>query len=194
MLDTAQIGPLIDFIHHQKFELHQVDAEPGNVEVQSLVPDFSMKGRTAASLVQRMREWHSGLRKQPGRPTLEWSPAGVGAFEFVEGTTGAGNLRRWTIVELLSRKELFYEGQVMRHCVASYDMSCACGGTSIWSMGLERNHGRRRRVLTIELARRKRAICQIRGKANRVPSRKELDVVRRWACQEQLVIDSHLTV
>lgn len=73
----------------------------------------------------------------------------------------------------------------MRHYVTSYDNSCAFGGTSIWSMGVERNFGRRTRVLTIEVTNRMKSICQIRGKANRLPSEKELNIVRRWASQEK---------
>jgi hypothetical protein len=105
----------------------------------------------------------------------------------------ANNLRRWTIVELMSRKELYHEGQVMRHCVASYDNSCAYGGTSIWSMGIERNLGRRKRVLTIEVANRMKTICQVRGKANRLASQKEMNIVRRWATQEKLTLAGYVS-
>jgi hypothetical protein len=76
----------------------------------------------------------------------------------------------------------------MRHCVASYDNSCAFGGTSIWSMGLERNYGCRKRVLTIELANPLKRICQIRGKTNRLPTQKEMNIVRRWASQVNLTL------
>lgn len=76
----------------------------------------------------------------------------------------------------------------MRHCVASYDHSCVSGGSSIWSVGLERNHGCRKRVLTIELANSSKKICQIRGKTNRLPRQKEMDIVRRWASQANLTL------
>jgi hypothetical protein len=191
MLDPAQIGPLIDFIYQQNFEPQLVETAPGVMGVRPIEPNFSMKGRTAASLIQRMREWHASLRKQPEKADLEWLPAGIGGFELVEGTLVSGSLRRWTIVELLSRQALFHEGQVMRHCVASYDRSCAGGGSSIWSMGLERNHGKRKRMLTIELAVGSKRICQIRGKANRLASQKELEIVGRWASQQGLSIDAH---
>jgi len=192
MFDPAQIGPLIDYIHHQKFEPQETVAGPDRTEVRPPMPDFAMKGRTAASLIRQMREWHSRLRKEPEKPQLEWRESGVGPFDFAEGTMASGNLRRWTIVELLSRKELYHEGQVMRHCVASYDNSCALGRTTIWSMGMERSLGRRKRALTIEVKSGAKVICQVRGKANRLPNQKELSIIRRWASQEGLVLASHI--
>lgn len=188
MLDPAQCGPLIDFIHRQKFEPQEVVSDPSRTEIRPLHPDFSMKGRTAASLLRQMYEWHARLRKEPERPQLEWQGSGIGVFDGTEGALASNNLRRWTIIELQSRKELYHEGQVMRHCVASYDNSCAFGGTSIWSMGIEQNLGRRKRVLTIEVANESKKICQIRGKANRLPKQKEMNIVRRWASQERLLL------
>jgi len=58
-------------------------------------------------------------------------------------------------------------------------------------MGVERNLGRRKRVLTIEVANASRAICQIRGNANRLPNQKEMDIVKRWACQESLSLTEY---
>lgn len=186
MFHPVLIGPLIDYIHRQKFELHEIAIGPDRTEVRPPDSGFSMKGRTVGSLLREMRQWHAQLRKELDKPQLEWLGSGVGSFDWTEGVLASNNLRRWTIVELLSRKELYHEGQVMRHCVASYDGSCAFGGTSIWSLGVERNHGRRKRVLTIELANASKTIRQIRGKANRLPGQKEMNVVRRWASQEGL--------
>lgn len=183
MLDPAQVGPLIDYICRRKFEPQGLDAADS---------DFTMKGRTPASLIHQMREWHARLRKEAEKPQLEWSGSGVGFFEWTEGVLASNNLRRWTITELLSRKDLYREGQVMRHCVASYDNSCILGGTSIWSMGLERNLGRRKRVLTIELSNTSKKIRQIRGKANRLPSEKEMSIIRRWAGQERLSLGAYI--
>ena len=191
-LDPGQIGPLIDYIHHQRLEPQELAAGPRPSETRLPRPGFSMKGRTAASLLRGMHRWHAQLRKQPEKPQLEWQESGIGPFDWTEGVLASGNLRRWTIIELLSRKELYHEGRVMRHCVAVYDNLCAFGGTSIWSMGVERNLGRRKRVLTIEVANRSKTICQIRGKTNRFPTQKERDVVRRWMAQEGLSLAQHV--
>ena len=191
MLDPAQVGPLIDFIHHQRLE-----TEPDNVGQRSAAvqPEFTMKGRSAAALLAQMNQWHERLRKKSGKPPLTWPASGIGGFELVEGTLASGNLRRWTIVELLSCQALFHEGQVMKHCVASYDASCSFGRSSIWSLGVEKNGGRRKNVLTIEISNGRRTICQARGKANRLPSDNEIDVLRRWALQEELVLGWRLTI
>jgi hypothetical protein len=185
-LDLRHVAPLIDYIHHQKY---QPPAAPGEgLAQQAPSPDFSMQGRTAAGLLHQMHAWHAQLRNETTAASTKffWNPSGVAPFELCEGALASGNLRRWTIVELLSRQELFEEGRQLRHCVASYVYSCVSGGTSIWSLGVERNTGPRKRVLTIEVSVNRKAIRQVRGKANRLPTEKEQEVVRRWALQAQL--------
>jgi hypothetical protein len=191
LLDPARVAPLIDFIYRQRFEPQDAGIA-GAVESRPADPHFTMKGRTPESLLRQMGAWHVQLRKEPPKAQLEWSPSGLASFEFSEGTVASGNLRRWTIVELLSRRALFEEGRTMKHCVASYDGSCAFGRSSIWSLGLERNGGERKRVLTIEVSNARRTICQVRGKANRLPSLKEIDILRSWAAQEQLAPAAHI--
>jgi hypothetical protein len=183
-----QIGPLIDFIHSQKFDSHTILVSSAGV--QPLASNFSMHGRTAASLLADMDRWHAQLRKEQQGPQLEWPASGIGSFHWIESDSLTDHSRCWTTIELLSRRDLFLEGQAMKHCVASYDQHCATGQTSIWSLGVERNTGRRQRVLTIEIANRSRIIRQIRGKANRAPRQKEAEIVRRWAIQERLTIKS----
>jgi hypothetical protein len=192
LFDPAQVGPLIDYIHRQKFEPQEIRVAPSKWEVRPPDPDFSLKGRTAASLLRQMQEWHGRLRKEPNRPDLSWPPSGIGMFEWTEGAPESNTFRRWTVMELLSRRELFEEGRAMRHCVASYDNSCAFGGTSIWSLGVERIAGRRKRAVTIEVTNRSKVICQARGKANRLPGEKEMGLLRRWAAQEELALASHV--
>lgn len=191
MLDPVQIGPLIDYIYRRRFEPREFNATD-NIDTLPAFREFTIQGRTPASLIRQMREWHAWLRKEPERTQLEWDGSDVGSFDLSEGDLATNNLRRWTIIELSSRKELCSEGQVMRHCVASYDRSCALGRTSIWSLGIERNHGRRKRVLTIELANASKNVRQIRGKANRLPSEKEMRIVRRWASGEKLTLTGHV--
>ena len=194
MLDTRQIGPIIDFIHHQKFEPQPVEVNPGQIALQPLNPDFSMHGRTPLSLLTQMREWHTGLRKGTQKPNLQWLSSGIEPLEVEEGSLVSGRPRKWTITELLNTRELFHEGQMMRHCVASYESSCVFGRSSIWSLGLERSDGRRKRLLTIEVSNQRNTICQVRGKANRLPNQKELELIKQWAKQEQLGIDGHIAL
>lgn len=179
-----QVGPLIDYIHHQRFE-PQEDGTPA-------AGGFDLKGRSAMWLIGQMRAWHARLRHQPQRPNVQWQPSGIGPLDWTEGVLAAGTLRRWTIVELLSSHELVREGQVLRHCVASYATSCRKEGVSIWSLGVERNHQTRKPVLTIQVNRGTGTICQVRGKANRLPNYAEMEIVRRWAVQERLVVPERI--
>ncbi len=68
MLDTGQIGPIVDYIHHQKFEPQQSAGAAEGSGSGPPQPDFSIQGRTAASILRQIREWHEDLRKAPRRP------------------------------------------------------------------------------------------------------------------------------
>jgi hypothetical protein len=174
---VAMVGPLVDYIYRRKYRPHD--------------PDFSMKGRTVGSLVRQMLDWHTRLREARVKEDLQWPASGIQSFDWTENSPASNTPRHWTIIELLSRHELHHEGQVMRHCVASYDDLCARGTASIWSMGLQKKSGHRRHVLTIEVTNRTRTIRQIRGKANRLPRRKEMNVVQRWASEAGLSLARH---
>ena len=150
MLDTRQVRPLIDFIHHQKFEREAVEVAPGQIVAQPRNPDFSMAGRTPLSLLHQMREWYANLRQGKAKPELAWLSSGISNWELPEDILADGTARKWTITELLSRRELHEEGKQMRHCVSSYDSSCALGHSSIWSLSLQSSNGKRKRALTIE--------------------------------------------
>ena len=69
MLDTGQIGPIVDYIHHQKFEPQQSAGAAEGSGSGPPQPDFSIQGRTAASILRQIREWHEDLRKAPEDPT-----------------------------------------------------------------------------------------------------------------------------
>jgi hypothetical protein len=182
MLDPAQVGPLIDYIHHQKFVPQDVIAAPGVVERRPVQPDFSVKGRTSEDVLRRMREWHRELGEETGKSAVTWLPSGINEFGFVERDSQTDEGRYWTMRELLSRGELVAEGRGLRHCVATYTDSCRTGVCSIWSLGVLLG-SRCKRVLTIEVTNRTKVICQVRGKANRLPSEQEKAVLRRWAAQ-----------
>ena len=196
MLDTARIGPIVDYIHHQKFVSqtvfqppYRVFTAPGVIERQGPPqPNFEMKGRTPESLLRQVDAWHRQLARVE-QPAAEWARSGIGSFEFVEGSEQSGNLRIWTVRELVSTKSLFAEGRTMKHCVATYARSCAHGQCSIWTMELETFEGKRK-VLTIEVNNAARLICQARGKCNALPGEKHRGLLQRWAQQSGLRVAS----
>jgi hypothetical protein len=191
-LEFAQIGPVIDFLQHQKFEWTEGVSLEGMFGKQPPPrPDYTIKERTVASVLRQVEQWHKQLGQDRSQPSLSWQHSPFKGFRLVEGSESLGNMRAWTITELLTSRALFLEGRTMRHCVAACTERCARRQTSIWSMQLE-NHQGRHRVLTIEVDLSKRMVCQARKKCNRLPLAKEWSVMERWAAQEGLKIAESL--
>jgi PcfJ-like protein len=189
MLDLAHAGPIIDFLQHQKYEPQVVAVAPGVIERRAPPqPNFSVKGRSPASLLKLVGSWRQGLR-QARQPYAEWRRSGIEWFQYIEES--GGNVRIWTISELLDSKVLVAEGREMQHCVASYVSSCLRGGSSIWALESETN-GARRKVMTVEVIPATRVICQARGKRNVLPGEKHREILRRWAVQAGLQLAAHV--
>ncbi|HEX5272806.1 MAG TPA: PcfJ domain-containing protein [Gemmataceae bacterium] len=187
-LDLAGVGPVVDFLQHQKFEWKEGVSPQGVFgRLPPPRPGYTMKGRTVASLLRQVEEWYRELGREANEPTVSWRPAPFNEFRLVQGEEGLGNMRVWTITEILTSRALLLEGRAMRHCVASYTGDCVRRQTSIWSMQVETHRGRNR-SLTIEVDISKRTIRQVRGKCNRLPSANERALVGRWAAQEGLAV------
>jgi hypothetical protein len=54
--------------------------------------NFSMKGRTAASLLRQVASWHRALAKVQ-QPPAEWPRSNIEGLEFAEGSARGGNLK-----------------------------------------------------------------------------------------------------
>ena len=64
-LDTIHYGPIVDYIHSQKFEPREVFVRPGVVEQQPPPhPGFTMRGRTPESLLRQVSDWHTQLGRE----------------------------------------------------------------------------------------------------------------------------------
>jgi hypothetical protein len=199
MLDRAQIGPMVDYLYHQKFVPQDVLDPNGQVErTGAPEPDLVMKGRTAAALQRRVEEWHRQLARETKRPPREWMRSGIGEFRLLQRDASTRETTLcWTIQELLSSKELQEEGRAMHNCVATYADSCAQGGCSIWALRLSVAHeATRRHIMTIEVDNKARAIVQARGPCNTTPNDRRassrlqtgVEMLRRWAEQEKLTL------
>ena len=188
MLDLAHVHPIIDYIWNQKYV--------GDGNIGPPQPNFSMKGRDPEVLLRRVEEWHRQLAREI-KVKREWPRSGIGEFDFQEGNAEKGDLKSWSIRELLTSAELAAEGRALSHCVATYGSSCSKRLTSIWSMGVG-NEFQRKKILTIEVSlnRGRRQgedrIMQVRGERNRLPTPKEESIIARWATQEGLQIRSYL--
>jgi hypothetical protein len=187
-LDFAHVGPIVDYLHHQRFVPQDVFLEEGAIVDDPLQPNLSIKGRTPRSLLRQVAEWHARLRYRPEVADLRWWRSRIGEFRLIE-SDGQGQAERcWTIQELLSSGELVREGAAMRHCVASYARACASRKTSIWSMRCD-SAGRRYRALTIEVDLPTKTIWQARRRNNALPTAKLRRIMEQWARQEGLRIE-----
>ena len=197
MLDVVHVGPIVDYVHHQRFVRQERRNPDGSVSlVDPPDPEFTMKGRTPESMLRRVDAWHGALSKANTKTPKTWPSTGIQGFECVDEDDRAGEIRNWKIEEILSDRALAEEGKAMRHCVATYKNSCANGHRSIWSMQVGYlSSGNTRRVLTIELINNKRYIRQVRGRSNTRPhdahsgrAQDGWDVLIRWAKQEGLTL------
>lgn len=165
-LELTHVRPLVDYLHAN---------------------DINLRGRTFASVMRLVRQWHSSLRYDRVRlltwPRTRWNALVVP----VQPTERDPHPSEWTIRELLDSYELAYEGSAMNHCVATYAPACAARRCAIWSLR-HRHEGQHvgRSVLTIEVRIVSHTIMQIRGKANSAPRAAPLAFVRAWAAREGL--------
>jgi hypothetical protein len=193
-LDTVHYGPIIDYVHHQKFERQEVFVRPGVVEQQPPPhPGFTMRGRTAESLLRQVNAWHTQLGRQQRLGPVQWKSSGIAGLSLIEGHERSSNMRRWTISELLNRDSLVDEGRAMRHCVATYARSCASGRSSVWSMQCENAEGRER-VLTIEVRPTARMVMEARGRFNAVPTPQAMRILRQWTEKAGLSVAAYVAM
>ncbi|MBM4027823.1 MAG: hypothetical protein FJ280_20845 [Planctomycetes bacterium] len=192
LLDPVHIGPIIDYIWHEKYENRMTFVDRGVVaEAGPAQPNFSMRGRTATSLLRQVEVWHRQLGRESTAKSLEWRHSPIRDYQFVEGTKEARNMRIWRIRELVSARELISEGRQQHHCVATYAQSCSTGRCSIWTMEAQTELGIEKCV-TIELHSADKMIRQVRGRRNRFPTEQEKQILQRWASQEGLRITPSL--
>ena len=167
------------------------------------IRQFSLKGRTLASLGRQMHEWHRDLeaigRIEAARRRAEaararargqalapeaagggsWPGAAIADWSWSPAVKDRSKREEYLVIQLRTAADLVAETRAMRHCVASYAAKCIAGHASIWSLR-RRAAGNTERLLTIELDRQHRAI-QVRGFANRTPRTEERKLLERWA-------------
>lgn len=175
---------MIDFVQAIRHERVAVETPEGIVLRDPPQPSFSMKGRTAPSMLRLMRDWHRSLGLANGG--LAWTPSRLRPMMIEEPSEDpSAPPKVWQLTELMNGAQLRTEGTALRHCVASYADRCWRGASRIWSLRVRRGE-RVRHVLTVEVDIRRRAVVQARGWANRAPSGKPLRLLREWAVRERL--------
>jgi len=137
-----------------------------------------MEGRTLVSILRLVRSWNPDL-DGGSKSGFSWERSNIQAYRYVERRRDEPDLE-WSIVELLNSSALHAEGRAMHHCVFTYADKCRSRDSSIWSLRL-RIDGGEKRITTIEVDPRCRAIVQLRGKWNRAPGRHAHAIIGQWA-------------
>ena len=184
-IDPCEYGPLIDYIHNQRFVPEQQIFGRDDHRPDPPQPNFSMQRRHPQSLLRQMYDWHKQLSSDNTLLEANWRRSGFPDFDLVEGQGNAKKL--WTIRELLCHQALIIEGRKLNHCVASYRHSCQSGGSSIWTMEVQTYQGKKKR-LTIEVQNSRGRIVQARGRANRRPQPREIAILRQWTAEAGLTL------
>ncbi|MEM9061457.1 MAG: PcfJ domain-containing protein [Pseudomonadota bacterium] len=189
MLDPRQIGPIVDYLQNQRFEGNDVELRPGEWRREPPAqPGLTMRGRTVATVLRQVADWHASLGKVRDLPGSVYPAA---AFTGIEIDRWLGPRKtRFAIRQLRSARDLALEGDALRHCVASYHWSCAQGHCSIWSLSASVGDTYERRQ-TIEVT-KQGEIVQCRGLANCDPTSEEWSVVNAWASEVGLKISRYL--
>jgi hypothetical protein len=184
-----QVNPVVDFIYSNKFAREEVGNTQNGVETRAAPwPDFSIKGRTPKSLMRLVTAWHSDLAYADQGPSYSWPKSNINGYRLVEKRPGDEHDFDWTILELLNSTALRAEGREMHHCVYSYAPRCWRGETTIWSLRLRHNH-HEKRMATIQVDPRRRAIIQLRAKCNLRPGGRSREIIHQWAATAGLHFD-----
>jgi hypothetical protein len=181
-----QVGPIVDFLHAVRHEHVDVHTPDGIVRRPPPQPDFSLRGRTAASVLRLMDAWHRGL--EAGAGDFRWAASALRPLALeIPSVDPERPTTTWEIVELRSSGELRAEGRTLHHCVASYASRCRLGMSQIFSI---RRQGATssRSMATVEVDPARRAVVQARGQRNHRVSGKALRLLNAWTARERLRI------
>ena len=174
MLHRSYFLPVYDYIRHQKYLPQQITHPDGT----------QVKGRSAAKLLHQVDQWHETLSGEEDVPLKTWAATGLAGFRLEEYDAQLRCNLVWTIYELCTSQQLQTEGRIMGHCVFSYTERCLAGDTSIWSLralNADAEEALEKRVLTIAVDNRQRAVTQARGKFNMALNQRERLEKRRRA-------------
>ena len=172
MLDPNLIEPLFDYLSHCRLTRDQENVRDGTPERGP----WELKGRTVASVLRGMEEWHGDLVKIKRLHGLVYLPSGyaIGMWETKPNWSPIPVL--WTMEEILTSKRLLQEGKALNHCVYSYGPSIHAGDISIWSLMMDDAPR-----ITVEVNNRRGRIVQARGHNNHSPAHHEWNFITRWA-------------
>ncbi len=176
-----ELDVVAEYIWVQKFaRLWGQNSKGEVVEKDPIEPNFDLKGRTWSSLWKKASEWFEvvGFSRQAPQ---EWGHL-ILEDNYVEAKTG----QCFVFKQLLSKQELFEEGQNMNHCVGTYVEECEENSSAIFSMRNVLSESKP--LLTLEVNPKSRSIEQASRRFNEFPSAAQIKVIEQWAKQNDLKI------
>jgi len=188
MLDAAQWIEFIDFVgkNQEEFEVNALIEIMDFIRVQWAQQIRTLKDRTVSSLTRMSNEWHQVMSrtKTRGGSVVTWPGLGIGDWHVVY----KDDPTYWFITEILDSRDLYTEGNKLRHCVGSYTHLCTEGRTHIFSLRHKDYADATTfyRHATIEV--QDNQVHQARRRMNRPLTSQEKTVMRRWASENNITI------
>jgi hypothetical protein len=187
-IGEGELGDVCDFI------LSEITKQK---ESHGTLAPFSCSGRTISSVIALANEWHAQVQREAAIiaelqanedrkkscPKEKWDGLSIYNFAF------ENDEYRWTIKQLCNLKNLINEGREMRHCVASYASRCSNKSVGIFNVsGTYKKNASFDKRATVEVRAVDRSIVQIKGKCNVRVDTITLNVIRRWAQNNNLTM------
>lgn len=158
-------------------------------------PNYSLKGRTLASVAQQVEQWHRAIHRARRMGNATWEGADLVDAIYHDQSMSKDRRVDWRFIQIKTSQALAEEGTAMHHCVYAYQQMCISGAVSIWSLKQRpatRNQAAAwSRALTIEMDNARQRLVQLRGYANRPMNADERQIVSRWAADNGLSVNFH---
>ena len=155
-------------------------------------PDWTIKKRSLESIRRQSEKWHRDMAKLQKIGGGSWEGMQLPPWKTTTGrhddNPQKNTQTEWFVHEITTGNELAQEGNRMRHCVSGYKSRCMDGTCSIFSMRSSTQMYDKKRHLTIEVARKSKAVVQARGLANRMPRGQEQAIMEQWARENNLTV------
>ncbi|HIG55595.1 MAG TPA: hypothetical protein EYQ18_16775 [Candidatus Handelsmanbacteria bacterium] len=83
LLAPTYVGPIIDYIHHRKYALQDLVQPGGKIETAPPPePNFSMKSRGVAKLLDQLEAWHRQLNHEEKAPEVQWKKSNIADYYY----------------------------------------------------------------------------------------------------------------
>ncbi len=167
-LDTLPLYEVIDYISDQVFRKKR---------------NIDFKTKKLLNLYDDMEAWHYQLllkRNYYKKEVFTFKTTPIQEFQIKKED------KVFKIVQVKNTKALYLEGQLLHHCVVTYNELCAKGICVIFSLRCGINNKQTYPRVTIEV--RDQKIVQKRGVRNRRCTPQEDEIIQIWANENRLRI------